>query len=50
VISLDTIGRVLSETADEIERLREALIVVANVGSGEAKRVALTTLREADDE
>jgi len=41
---------VVSVPRDKYERLREALVIVANVGSGEAKRVALAALREANDE
>ena len=33
----------------EIERLRKALVTVANVGSGEAKRLALEALRELEE-
>jgi len=36
--------------ADEIERLRKTLVMVVNVGSGEAQRLALKALRATEQE
>ena len=36
--------------ACHFERMREALVTIANVGSGEAQRTALETLRAVDND
>lgn len=46
----DQAQRWYREKCAEVGRLKDALIYVVNVGSGEAKRHALNTLREYGDE
>ena len=42
------VDQLINDGSDEIARLREALIIISNVASGEAQRVALEALDEAE--